>query len=105
VRRFVLELTDGSLKLTAMPLLRSPDTVATPRTLQADKVVTAVLSGYEIAEPELAALAGHLAAWDRQMSIKPTCGARRLNRGPRDHCTLYKKWPAPKLPRRVPRQC
>ena len=66
----IIELTDGTTKLDRAALLAIKFDTAYAKNSQADKVVSAVLKHDWSNEPEMAAAAKHLAAWDRKMDIK-----------------------------------
>ncbi|WP_108810396.1 penicillin acylase family protein [Sphingorhabdus sp. Alg231-15] len=66
----IMELTDGITKLDRAALLAIKFDTGYAKNSQADKVVSAVLGHDWSAEPDMAAAAKHLAAWNRKMDIK-----------------------------------
>lgn len=64
----IMELTDGVTKLDREALLAIKFDSGYAKGSEADRVITEVLAHDWRAEPEMAAAAKHLAAWDRQMN-------------------------------------
>jgi acyl-homoserine-lactone acylase len=92
----IMELTDGLIKIDRDALLAIKFDTGYAKDSQADKVVTAVLSHDWSDEPELAAAAKHLAAWDRQMNIKSRHAALGGLTVLQEITARFTKIPAPK---------